>query len=196
MKKVLLLLLLPCFVFAQKSKSVLLFNGKNLDGWVVYGTEKWYVEDKLLICESGPDKGYGYLGTEKTYKNFELTLKFFPEDNGNSGVFFHSTIDGTKVAGWQAEVAPPGHFSGGIYESYKRGWLIKPEKEIDNVRMHEWNTMKVKVQGDEVTTWVNDVQMVHIKDDVWKDSNGKIALQIHDGGGIKVKWKDLKIREL
>jgi hypothetical protein len=56
--------------------------------------------------------------------------------------------------------------------------------------------MKVKVQDDEVTTWVNDVQMVHIKDDVWKDSNGKIALQIHDGGGIKVKWKDLKIREL
>ena len=196
MKKVLLLLLFPCFVFAQKSKSVSLFNGKNLDGWVVYGTEKWYVEDKLLICESGPDKGYGYLGTERSYKNFELTLKFFPEDNGNSGVFFHSTIDGTKVAGWQAEVAPPGHFSGGIYESYKRGWLIKPAKEIDNVRMHEWNTMKVKVQGDEVTTWVNDVQMVHIKDDVWKDSSGKIALQIHDGGGIKVKWKELKIREL
>lgn len=196
MKRIILLMLLPCMLYAQKNKPVSLFNGKNLDGWVVYGTEKWYVENKLLVCESGPDKGYGYLGTEKSYKNFELTLQFFPEDNGNSGVFFHSTIDGTRVAGWQAEVAPPGHFSGGIYESYKRGWLIKPAKELDNVKMHKWNTMKVKVLDDEVTTWINGVQMIHLKDPVWKDSNGKIALQIHDGGGIKVKWKNLKIREL
>jgi hypothetical protein len=40
-----------------------LFNGKNLDGWTNYGTEKWYVEDGLLVCESGPDEKYGYLGT-------------------------------------------------------------------------------------------------------------------------------------
>lgn len=86
MKKILLLLLIPCLTFAQKSVS--LFNGKNLDGWIVYGTEKWYVENGLLVCESGPDKGYGYLGTEKSYKDFELTLEFLPEANGNSGVFF------------------------------------------------------------------------------------------------------------
>ena len=30
------------------------------------------------------------------------------EANGNSGVFFRSTVDGTKVSGWQVEVAPPG----------------------------------------------------------------------------------------
>jgi len=196
MKKLLLLLLLPGFIFAQKSKPVSLFNGRNLDGWIVYGTEKWYVEDGLLVCESGPDKGYGYLGTEKSYKDFELTLEFFPEDNGNSGVFFHSGIEGTKVSGWQAEVAPPGHFSGGIYESYKRGWLIKPDKSLDNVKMGAWNTMKLRVLGDEVTTWVNGVQMVTLKDPVFAESDGKIALQIHDGGGIKVKWKNLKIKTL
>lgn len=196
MKKLLLLLLLPGFIFAQKSKPVSLFNGRNLDGWIVYGTEKWYVEDGLLVCESGPDKGYGYLGTEKSYKDFELTLEFFPEDNGNSGVFFHSGIEGTKVSGWQAEVAPPGHFSGGIYESYKRGWLIKPDKSLDNVKMGAWNTMKLRVLDDEVTTWVNGVQMVTLKDPVFAESDGKIALQIHDGGGIKVKWKNLKIKTL
>ncbi len=196
MKKILLFLLFPGFIFAQKSKSVSLFNGRNLDGWVVYGTEKWYVEDGLLVCESGPDKGYGYLGTEKSYKDFELTLEFFPEDNGNSGVFFHSSIDGTKVSGWQAEVAPPGHFSGGIYESYKRGWLIKPDKSLDNVKMGAWNSMKIRVLGDEATTWVNGVQMVTLKDPVFAESDGKIALQIHDGGGIKVKWKNLKIKTL
>ncbi|MCD8538893.1 MAG: DUF1080 domain-containing protein [Leadbetterella sp.] len=196
MKKLLLLLLFPCFIFAQKSKTASLFNGRDLDGWVVYGTEKWYVEEGLLVCESGPDKGYGYLGTEKSYKDFELTLEFFPVDNGNSGVFFHSAIEGTKVSGWQAEVAPPGHFSGGIYESYKRGWLIKPDKSLDNVKMNAWNSMKIRVLDDEVTTWVNGVQMVSLKDPVFAESDGKIALQIHDGGGIKVKWKKLKIKTL
>lgn len=196
MKKIVLLLLIPFFVFAQKKKSESLFNGKDLKGWIVYGTEKWYVEDGLLVCESGPDKGYGYLGTEKSYKDFELTLEFFPADNGNSGVFFHSTIDGTTVAGFQAEVAPPGHFSGGIYESYKRGWLIKPSKEIDNVKMNAWNTMKIRVKGDSVTTWVNGIQMIELLDAAIGSTDGKIALQIHDGGGIKVKWRKLIVKQL
>ena len=116
--------------FAQSSS---LFNGKNLEGWKVYGTEKWYVEEGLLICESGADKEYGYLGTEKNYKDFILTLEFKQNKNGNSGVFIRSTVDGTKVNGWQVEVAPSGQHTGGVYESYGRGWMIKPEPEKENV---------------------------------------------------------------
>ena len=55
---------------------VSIFNGINLDGWKVHGTELWYVNAGDLICESGPDKEYGYLATEKHYKNFILTLNF------------------------------------------------------------------------------------------------------------------------
>jgi len=69
---------------------VSLFNGKNLAGWTVNGTEKWYADNGELVCESGPDKQYGYLSTNKPYKNFMLTLKFKQEANGNSGVFFRS----------------------------------------------------------------------------------------------------------
>jgi hypothetical protein len=193
-KNLLFLLLMPLLSFGQKS--INLFNGKNLDGWIIYGTEKWYVADGLLVCESGPDKGYGYLGTEQSFKDFELTLKFKPLANGNSGVFFHSTITGTKVAGMQVEVAPPGNFSGGIYESYKRGWLIKPDPKVDNVKMDAWNSMKIKVVGDEVTTWVNGKQMIYLKDAAVGEVDGKIALQIHDGGGIKVQWKNIKIKKI
>jgi hypothetical protein len=195
MKK-LLFLLIPIVGFAQKSKPVSLFNGKDLAGWEIYGTEKWYVENKNLVCESGPDKGYGYLATKEKFKDFELTLMFKPLANGNSGVFFHSDIVGTKVSGWQAEVAPPGHFSGGIYESYKRGWLIKPPKEVDNVKMNEWNTMKIKVSGTVVTTWVNGKEMITLNDSAIGEVDGKIALQIHDGGGIRVEWKKIKIAKL
>ena len=174
-----------------------LFNGKNLNGWVKHGTEKWYVEKNLLVCESGPDKKYGYLSTAKEYYNFELELEFRQEANGNSGVFFRSTFQGTRVSGWQVEVAPPNHDTGGIYESYGRGWLVQIPEEKENIlKMGEWNKMKIKAVDGRVITWLNGVQMVDITDDKIKQGKGAIALQIHDGGGIKVYWKNLKIREL
>ena len=179
----------------NNSKSI--FNNKDLSGWIIYGTEKWYVENGILVCESGPDKKYGYLGTENFYKNFVLSLDFKQEANGNSGVFFRSTVDGTKVSGWQVEVAPPGLHTGGIYESYGRGWLIQPDEGKDSsLKMGSWNNLKVKVYQDTVTTWLNGEMMITLTDQKIADANGRIALQIHDGGGIKVKWKNIKIQEL
>ena len=185
------------FLFSLNVNKTVLFNGIDLTGWKIYGTEKWYVKDNLLICESGPDKGYGYLATEKFYDNFILTLEFNQEFDGNSGVFFRSNIEGTKISGWQVEVAPPGSHSGGIYESYGRGWLIQPPSEYDDVViLNQWNLMKIKVYNNEVTTWINGIKMINIIDDKIGKGVGSIALQIHDGGNIRVKWKNINIEML
>ena len=174
-----------------------IFNGENLDGWTIYGTEKWYVEDGELVCESGPDQQYGYLATDDVHKNFDLSLEFKQEADGNSGVFFRSTIEGTKISGWQAEVAPPGYHTGGIYESYGRGWLIQPDSTLDqSLKMGDWNKMRIYVNRNHVITWLNGIQMVNFHDDKIGDANGSIALQIHDGGGIKVKWRNIKVKKL
>ena len=179
------------------SDAISLFNGKDLTGWINYGTEKWYVDDGELVCESGPDKGYGYLGTTRKFKDFDLTVDFKQSANGNSGIFIRSSIEGTKITGWQAEVAPPGNDTGGIYESYGRGWLIKPDPALDkHLKMGEWNTMRVVAMGDKVTTYLNGQQMITLTDEKIGAASGQIALQIHDGGGIKVRWKNLKITEL
>ncbi len=179
---------------AQKKQ---LFNGKDLTGWTVYGTEKWYVQDGLLVCESGPDKEYGYLATNKHYKDFILELDFKQEADGNSGVFIRSTIEGTKITGWQVEVAPKGKHTGGVYESYGRGWLIKPDPKKESIlKEGEWNHMKIKVKGDELTSWLNGTKMITIKDEKIGKGEGSVALQIHSGGGIKIKWKNLVIKEL
>jgi hypothetical protein len=168
-----------------------------LSGWTVHGTEKWYVDHGELVCESGPDKQYGYLSTNKNYKNFILKLKFKQEANGNSGVFIRSGIEGTKISGWQVEVAQEGHHTGGIYESYGRGWLVKPDSSGEKrLKPGKWNKLEIKVIGDEVDTWLNGHQIVSYKDEKIEKGVGFIALQIHDGGGIKVRWKDLKIEEL
>lgn len=195
MKNIILFILL--FILKSQDETVSLFNEKNLEGWDIYGTEKWYVEGGELICESGPDKGYGYLATQDFYKNFILELDFFQESDGNSGVFFRSSIEGTKISGWQVEVAPPGLYSGGIYESYGRGWLIKPSSDFDNVvKMNSWNSMKIKVYKNTVSTWINDQKMIELLDDKIGEANGSIALQIHDGGGIKVRWKNIFLTKI
>ncbi len=179
--------------FAQVS----IFNGKNLEGWNVHGTELWYVEEGILVCESGPDKAYGYLSTQAYYDDFEVSLEFKQEANGNSGVFIRSTVEGTKISGWQVEVAPPGHDTGGVYESYGRGWLIKPLKEKDAaLKMGEWNHMRIRVVGDEVTSWLNGTEMIFLRDEKIGQGKGAIALQIHDGGGIKVRWRNIKVTAL
>lgn len=174
-----------------------LFNGKDLAGWQVHGTEKWYVDHGDLICESGPDKEYGYLSTIKAYKNFVLKLSFKQEANGNSGVFFRSSVKGVIIKGWQVEVAPPGQHTGGIYESYGRGWLIKPNPKNEKyLKMEDWNQLKIKVKGDQVTTYLNGHKMIQLQDEKIGAGEGSIALQIHSGGGIKVRWNNFKIREL
>jgi hypothetical protein len=190
-----MILILSAFIAPQKKES--LFNGKDLTGWKIYGTEKWYVDNGQLVCESGPDKKYGYLATEKFYKNFDISVEFLQESNGNSGLFFRSTIDGTKISGWQCEVAPKGNDTGGIYESYGRGWLKQIEAEKENIlKPGEWNNLRLRVTGDRVQSWLNGEPMVDFTDEKIGKGNGSIALQIHDGGGIKVRWRNLLIQEL
>ena len=63
MKYIGIIFLLITIACGKESGHSSLFNGENLEGWSIYGTEKWYVEDGLLICESGPDEAYGYLAT-------------------------------------------------------------------------------------------------------------------------------------
>ena len=174
-----------------------IFNGENLDGWKIHGTENWYMENGDLVCESGEEKKYGYLATNNSYKDFILRLEFKQEADGNSGVFFRSTLDGIKIRGWQVEVAPKGNDTGGIYESYGRGWLAQiPDKKENILKPGEWNNLVILVKGDRVMTWLNNELMTDLYDKKIGEAKGVIALQIHDGGGIKVRWRNIFLKEL
>ena len=195
--RVLAILIISAIAVGNSFAQVKLFNGKDLTGWKVHGTEKWYVDKGELVCESGPDKQYGYLVSDKDFKNFELKVEFKQESNGNSGVFFHCSIEGTKISGWQAEVAPLNKSTGGVYESYGRGWLIKPDPAKEKfLKEGDWNTMVVRMEGNTVKTWLNGEQMIVLEDEKIGSAVGKIALQIHDGGGVKVRWRKVEIKEL
>ncbi len=180
----------------EKEEFISLFNGVDLSGWKIHGTEKWYVENGDLVCENGPDKEYGYLSTDKYYDNFILTLEFKQESNGNSGVFFRSTLEGVIINGWQVEVAPTGLHTGGIYESYGRGWLIKPDPKDENLKDGDWNAMKIMVDGSSVKTWLNGKEMINLNDEIIGKGKGSIALQIHSGDDVKVRWRNFRLKKL
>lgn len=188
---------------ARSSGWVALFNGKDLTGWKNNGEERWVAEDGTILCESTHNK-YGYLTTEKTYRDFDLRLRFKGETGGNSGVFFHSRIigidpeHGPDIEGMQVEVDPNiGKHTGGLYESGGRGWLIQPTPEGERALkpIGQWNDLEISVRGNHIVTRLNGVQIVDYTDAAPRFTDGVVGLQIHTGGGVKVRWKDIAIQE-
>ena len=185
-----------------KSDWVSLFNGKDLSGWKNNGEEKWVVEQGTILCESAANK-YGYLTTEKTYRDFNLCLKFKGEAAGNSGVFFHSRITGINpehgpdIEGMQLEVDPSiGKHTGGLYESGGHGWVKMPTAEGEEaLKLGEWNDLEVSVLGNHIMTRLNGMNIVDFIDTAPKFTDGVIGLQIHTGGGVRMRWKDIFIQE-
>jgi len=209
MKALQILLLGAAFVVSGVEQSaprsgafVPLFNGKDLAGWHKNGDERWVAENGTILCESTANK-YGYLTTEKIYRNFELKLKFKSEALGNSGVFLRSRITGMDpqhgpdIEGMQVEVDPSvGKHTGGLYESGGRGWVMMPTAEGEQVlKTGEWNDLNVVAEGPHIVTRLNGVKIVDFVDPAPKFAEGVIGLQIHTGGGVKMRWKDISLLE-
>ena len=112
---------------------VRLFNGKDLTNWVEVGKEKWTVEDGTIHGQ-GVTNAYGYLRTEKKYKDFWFSLRFKCEADGNSGVYFHTEFaPGTANVsqGLQFEIDRTiNHHNAGLYGD-GRQWIAWPAPEYE-----------------------------------------------------------------
>jgi hypothetical protein len=178
---------------------VQLFNGKDLTGWNKIGEEKWDVVDGV-IHGIATTKRYGYLETEKDYKDFHMSIKFLCEGTGNSGVFFHSRFKPGSVdivQGLQFEVdCTIGRHTGGIYGD-GRQWIVWPAPQNETVvRKGEWNEMLMTVEGNRYTSRLNGVLMIDFTDPQPRSFDGTISLQLHSGGEGNMKFKDIWIRDL
>jgi hypothetical protein len=179
-----------------------LFNGTDLTGWNKIGAESWTVEDDGVLHGRGLTKAYGYLETDKDYKNFQLSLRFKCVGDGNSGVFFHTgfkpnSVDTTQ--GMQFEIdCTMMHHTGGVYGEDGRGWIVWPSPENEGVvRKGEWNDYFVEVIGNRYRSRLNGVPMVDFTDPKPGAAiDGKIALQLHAGGAGNMQFKDIWIRDL
>lgn len=186
------------------SQWISMFNGKDLTGWKVIGKERWQVDNGTIYGESVTQKGDGFLKTEKTYKDFHMSLQFRCESPTNSGVFFHSSIeeDISAIRFIQVEIDNRiGNHTGGLHGDRdgktSKGWLVWPAPENETViRPNDWNEMLVQVEGNRIRTRLNGVQMIDFTYPSPANTDGVIALQLHPGGGARMRFKDLWIRDL
>lgn len=178
---------------------VSLFNGKDLSGWNEIGKEKWIVEDGVIYGE-GITKEYGYLATDKTYRDFHMRLSFKCEADGNSGVYLHTTFEpGTANVkdGRQIEIDRTlNHHTGGLYGD-GHGWVAWPRPETETLlRPHDWNDMLIQVEGNHYQVHLNGIQVLDFTYPNPVAEEGVIALQLHSGGQGRMRFKDIFVRDL
>ena len=174
-----------------------LFNGKDLAGWVTPEDKSLFtVEDGEIVGRTKGDlKKNEFLATEKPYADFVLKAKVKIR-NGNSGIQFRSKrTDEGVVSGPQADVADG--FWGLLYEEKGRGSLERYPEDKANalVKKNDWNDFVITAKGSHVTIDLNGTRVIDRNDSKFA-KDGIIALQVHVGPPMEVRYKDLEIKEL
>jgi hypothetical protein len=176
-----------------------LFNGKDLQGWVTpEDRDLFRVEDGEIVGQTraGQLKKNEFLVTDRDYTDFELKAKV-KILGGNSGIQVRSTRakDGA-VAGPQVDVADG--FWGVLYDERGPRGIIErypPEKANALVRKGDWNDLHIRLKGNHLTVQLNGTTILD-RDDPQFPKSGVIALQVHQGPPMEVRFKDLAIKDL
>jgi hypothetical protein len=219
MKKVMILALVACstFAYAQKGKTVNLFDGKTTKGWHTWHettVKGWHVMDGILMTQGGN----GDLVTDKEYEDFELTFEFKAAPKGNSGVIYKvlETPEATAsyMSGPEYQIIDDKNYPSPIKDVQKTAanYDMQVPADLSVVKpAGQWNTGKIIVKDNHVEHWLNGKKMVEYEygSTDWQmmvakskfansefakaHSKGKIALQDH---GDMVSFKSIKIKEL
>jgi hypothetical protein len=173
-----------------------LMDGKTLAGWHPVGDGKWTVEDGAFVGRANNEKLYGLLFSNATYKDFTVRFKF-KFFSGDSGFYVRTVFkEPDEAHELQVQVGAPGSGLGRIYESYGRGWLVKPDTEAEKkvYKANDWNDMTISAHGGHVVVQVNGVTTCELKDYKGRP-DGQFALQMHAGTVNLVMFKEIEIAE-
>ncbi len=182
---------------------LLLFNGKNLDGWEG-DPALWSVENGAIVgtTDSHPIQENTFLIYRERFSDFILRFDIKLR-NHNSGVQFRSTVlPHFVVTGYQADASEVGDHSawGNFYEEKGRGRDVMKtqdegwQKAKPVVRHGDWNSYEVFAQGSRMRLKFNGVETIDLTDDKAKD--GAIALQLHAGVPMRVEFRNLRVKVL
>ena len=180
-----------------------IFNGRDTSGWHISevnhhgNTRAWSVKDGvLMVTQDRPGNG-GILLTDKTYKNFEVSLEINPDWGCDGGLFLRSN---EKGQGYQVMIDYlEGGMVGGIYGEGLKGVRADNAKAREWQKFWkkgEWNHLRARITGDvpHIQVWLNGEQIVdwtspenHLIDGA---TSGMIALQAHlsDPKSPKTRW--------
>jgi len=196
-----------------------LFNGENLNGWVIGPDNAWMAKDGILTVKrddmDGKEHNFDYLWTKDKYGDFILDLEFKVVEGTNSGIFFRtSDLKDPVYTGIEVQICnsygrdklSKQGTAGAIYD------CLEPSKNTIK-QPGEWNHCILTCKGSRVNVVLNDEQIIDMDLNEWttvqknpdntdnkfgralKDFArvGHIGLQDH---GRPVSYRNVRIKRL
>ncbi|HSZ54601.1 MAG TPA: DUF1080 domain-containing protein [Tepidisphaeraceae bacterium] len=206
------------------SDAIVLFDGKNLDEWVIAGSHKpatWFVEDGIVKV----NKKTGNIETKRRFKDYQLHVEYrIPVDikgsgqgRGNSGVFLAST--GPGDAGYELQVLD--NYNNKTYVNGMAGSIYKQSIPLANACRKPgewqcydiaWTAPRFKPDGSlespaYVTVFFNGVlvdnhfelkgETLYIGKPVYKPyDTAPIKLQAHGDNSVPISFRNIWVREI
>jgi hypothetical protein len=174
-----------------------LFNGENLDGWIVQcrpedrSKDFWTVKDGMIRVNSLGRKDHDSLWLDGPQ------IEIHPQGPWRTGMVYDETRGYRR---W-------------IYPDIPKGDWVNEEMRTEAFEFHYstddrliWNELEIRVVGHNIQSWLNGVKMTDLKGDgILNDSihrsynvgdKGLLALQLHVRDELKMYYKDIFIKEL
>lgn len=166
------------------------FNGQDLAGWNG-AANLWTVEDGTIVGRSQGLKHNEFLTSDLLVGDFELRVDVrLTPNTENSGIQFRSRpLPNGEVQGYQADIGAG--WWGKLYEERGRALLWDKSGEAF-VKPNEWNAYRIVAVGDRVRTYLNGHLCVDL-DDPAGAKRGIIALQLHAGGPMEIRFRNLQL---
>ena len=196
-----------CFCGDTKDEDgfVLLFNGKNFNGWEIMGKkEGWAIKDGVI--RSGGGQGGNWLRTKKKYRDFILKVEWRVSKEGNSGVFIRSgrdlalSPDGLRlITGYEVQISnarrDDSHCTGSLY-----GFVaVKPRPDEAADR---WHRFEIRCQRNRITVKSDGLKCIDFDQSTdaqtkKKPLKGYIGLQdSHSPKGHYIEYRNIRIKPL
>ncbi|MFH1741714.1 MAG: DUF1080 domain-containing protein [bacterium] len=176
----------------------LLFNGENLDEWVIQGLEgeQPNIEDGMLKMD-GWD--WWAIISKKKFKNFTLRCDVMIEPKGNTGILFHTPEKEVFITSPEVQLRddagtePSKECSGALFNG-------NPPKKNTIKTAGEWNTVEITVKDNHLTVILNgetvqDVGLDSVSGIKHKQQEGGIALQ-HKSFKHKAAFRNIRVKSL
>jgi hypothetical protein len=198
-----ILLLFALFMAQTGSGWVSLFDGKTMKGWSPVGTAQWTVTDgafsanpsaqpAIAGADGKPTQPVGFLRSDASYANFDLTAEFHSEKNTNSGIFVRCAAGQmpSQTACYEVNISDN-------HATHPTGSIVGMHSTLPTraATAGKWSTLEIGAHGSHIVVKVDGKTMLDVQDE--KFAAGSIALQAGGPNGPgPIQFRNIRIRTM